>query len=155
MKALVIEDDKRISYAVCECIGDMFETDTAYNGQDGLEFAKENIYDVIILDLMMPVMDGFVMLEQLRKADIQTPVLILTAKDATSDVVKGLKIGADDYLIKPFKGEELLARCEAMVRRNLGGYKEKCIYFKDLKLKPQTRQADINGNPINLLRKAI
>ena len=96
MKSLVIEDDKRIAYAIGECIGDVFETDLAFNGKDGLEHAQQSIYDIIILDIMMPIMDGFEVLEALRKKEIQTPVLILTAKDATSDVVKGLRIGADD-----------------------------------------------------------
>ena len=153
MKVLVIEDDRRISYAICECISHMFEADTAYNGEEGLEYAKQDIYDLIILDLMMPIMDGFQMLELLRREEIQTPVLILTAKDATSDVVKGLRIGADDYLVKPFRGEELAARCEAIVRRSMGGYKEKVIHFKDLRLNIQTRQAYIEGKEINLQGK--
>ena len=153
MKALVIEDDKRIAYAIGECIKDTFETDLAFNGQDGLEMAEQSIYDVIILDLMMPIMDGFQVIESLRKKEIGTPVLILTARDATSDVVKGLRMGADDYLVKPFKGEELLARCEVIIRRSLGAYKEKAIYFKDLKLNLQTRQAYIKEDLINLQGK--
>ncbi|MCL2860055.1 MAG: response regulator transcription factor [Oscillospiraceae bacterium] len=153
MKALIIEDDKRIAYAISECVKDIFETDLSFNGKDGLEMAEQSIYDVIILDLMMPIMDGFQVLESLRKKEIETPVLILTARDATADVVKGLRIGADDYLIKPFKGEELLARCEAIVRRSLGGYKEKTIRFKDLKLNLQTRQAYVKEKTINLQGK--
>jgi len=153
MKALIIEDDKRIAYAISDVLFGMFEIDMAHNGEDGILYAKQEIYDIIILDLMMPIMDGFQVLEILRKKDIQTPVLILTAKDATSDVVRGLRIGADDYLIKPFKGEELLARCEAIIRRGASGIKEQVICFKDLKLNLKTKEASISNKPINLQGK--
>jgi two-component system response regulator CiaR len=154
LKALVIEDDKRISYAICESIENMFETDRAYNGEDGLELAKQEIYDVIILDIMMPIMDGFTVIEKLRKLEILTPVLMLTAKDSSADIVKGLKMGSDDYLVKPFKTEELLARLEALIRRNRGKYiEEKTISFKNLKLNLQTREAKIDNRDLTLQGK--
>lgn len=153
MKALVVEDDKRLSYTVCQCIKNMFETETAYNGEDGLYLARQNIYDFIILDLMMPIMDGITMLEKLRKENILTPILILTAKDGLPDKVKGLRTGADDYLVKPFETEELLARLEAIVRRNTGVYKENTVTFKSLVLNLQTRGANINEEPVNLQGK--
>jgi len=153
MKALVVEDDKRLSYTICQCIKDIFETETAYNGEDGLDLAKQNIYDIIILDIMMPIMDGYSMLAKLRKENIFTPVLILTAKDSLSDKVKGLKYGADDYLVKPFETEELMARLEAIVRRNTGVYKENTVSFKDLVLNLKTRQATIDGETVNLQGK--
>ena len=153
MKALVIEDDKRLSYTICQCIKDMFETETAYNGEDGLDLASQNIYDVIILDLMMPIMDGYSVLKVLREENILTPVLILTARDALSDKVKGLKSGADDYLVKPFETEELLARLEVAVRRSTGAYRENTVTFKDLVLNLRTRQASINGQEVILQGK--
>ena len=153
MKALIIEDDKRLSYTIHECIENMFEVDKAYNGEDGLYFAYQNIYDVIILDLMLPIFDGYEVLKKLRKNNISTPVLILTAKDGLQDKVKGLKLGADDYLVKPFESEELLARLEAIIRRNTGTYKEHSIKFKDLVLDLNTRQATINNLPIHLYGK--
>ena len=116
-------------------------------------FAKENIYDIIILDLMMPEMNGYDLLSKLRKEEIFTPVLILSAKDSLNDKVKGLSIGADDYLAKPFEREELLARLEALIRRNHGFYANNTIEFKDLKMNLENRKAYIKDKEINLQGK--
>ena len=116
-------------------------------------YAKENIYDIIILDLMMPEMNGYDLLSKLRREEIFTPVLILSAKDSLNDKVKGLSIGADDYLAKPFEREELLARLEALIRRNHGFYANNTIEFKDLKMNLENRKAYINDKEINLQGK--
>ena len=118
MKALIVEDDKILSDTIKQCIEKKYSVEQAYDGYEGYMFAKENIYDIIILDLMMPEMDGYEVLSKLRKNEILTPVLILTAKDSLNDKVKGLNLGADDYLPKPFEREELLARLEALIRLN-------------------------------------
>ena len=116
-----------------------YNVEQAFDGYEGYIFAKENIYDIIILDLMMPEMNGYEVLSKLRKEQILTPVLILTAKDSLNDKVKGLQIGADDYLVKPFEREELLARLEAIIRRNNGFFVDNTLEFKDLKMNLKNR----------------
>ena len=116
-------------------------------------FAKQNIYDAIILDLMLPEMSGYDVLLKLRDEKIYTPVLILTAKGTISDKVKGFRYGADDYVVKPFEPEELLLRLDAIIRRTTGEYKENILEFKDLKLNLSNRQATINGKEIELQGK--
>ena len=153
MKVLIVEDDKILSDTIKQCIEKKYNTEQAYDGYEGYMFAKENIYDVIILDLMMPEMNGNEVLVKLRNNGILTPVLILTAKDSLSDKVKGLNNGADDYLVKPFEREELLARLDALIRRNKGFYLNNTIQFKDLKLNPQNRKACIGEKEISLQGK--
>ena len=153
MKVLIVEDDKILSHTIYQCVKDTFDAEQAYDGEEGLMLAEQNIYDIIILDLMMPEMNGYEVLKNLRKENILTPVLILTAKDGLEDKVKGLKLGADDYLVKPFEIEELLARLEAIIRRNTGVYKEQTISFKDLKMNLQTRRAYIKDKEIMLQGK--
>ena len=114
MKILIIEDDKILSKTIEQCVKNNYDTDCVYDGEEGILYAKQGIYDAIILDLMMPVMDGYEFLSTLRNEKIVTPVLILTAKDALEDKLKGFRIGADDYLVKPFNREELLARQAAV-----------------------------------------
>ena len=101
----------------------------------------------------MPEMDGYEVLSKLRKEQILTPVLILTAKDSLNDKVKGLQIGADDYLVKPFEREELLARLEAIIRRNNGFFVDNTLEFKDLKMNLKNRTVTIKNNEINLQGK--
>lgn len=130
-----------------------YNVEQAFDGYEGYIFAKENIYDIIILDLMMPEMNGYEVLSKLRKEQILTPVLILTAKDSLNDKVKGLQIGADDYLVKPFEREELLARLEAIIRRNNGFFVDNTLEFKDLKMNLKNRTVTIKNNEINLQGK--
>ena len=111
------------------------------------------IYDVIILDLMMPYKNGYEVLGELRKNKIYTPVLILTAKDSLSDKLKGFEVGADDYLVKPFEKEELLARINAMIRRNNREFYKNEVIFKELKLDLETRKAYIKDKEITLQGK--
>ena len=153
MRVLIIEDDTILSDTIKQCIQNTYEVEQAFDGEEGLLFAKQDIYDVILLDLMLPIMGGYDVLLNLRKAKIYTPVLILTAKDALQDKVKGLKSGADDYLVKPFEKEELLARLEAMVRRNNRTYFKEEITFKELILDTKNRRANIKGIELNLQGK--
>lgn len=153
MKVLIIEDDKILAHTIEQCLGEKFSIDKAYDGEEGILYAKQDIYDAIVLDLMMPVMSGYDVLKKLRTSKIYTPVLILTAKDTISDKVKGLKMGADDYLIKPFNREELLARVEAIIRRTTGIYNENIIEFKELVLDLNNRKITVNGEELILQGK--
>lgn len=118
MKILIIDDERQLTDALTAILKqNKYSVDCAYNGQDGLDLATSGIYDLIILDVMMPVMDGFTMLKKFRQQKFDTPVLMLSAKSETSDKIDGLNIGADDYLAKPFNTEELLARVRALLRR--------------------------------------
>ncbi len=153
MKVLIIEDDKILSNTVKQCIEKKFSVEQAFDGEEGILYARQNIYDVIILDLMLPILDGYEVLDSLRKEKIYTPVLILTAKDGVQNKVRGFNLGADDYLVKPFDREELIARLESMVRRTNGTYVNDTIEFKELKLNLQTRQATVNDIALNLQGK--
>ncbi len=153
MKILIVEDDKILSNTIKQCLEEKFDTEQAYDGYEGYTYAKGNIYDAIILDIMMPEMNGYEVLEKLRQNNVLTPVLILTAKDSLSDKVKGLSIGADDYLVKPFEREELIARLDALIRRNNSFYTKDILEFKDLKLNTKSRKVEINGEEIVLQGK--
>jgi DNA-binding response OmpR family regulator len=120
MKILLIEDELRLARNVAKALSEVgnFAVDIATDGEDGLHKASTNPYDVIVLDLMLPKIDGLTILKKLRSKGRRTPVLILTAKDAPEDVVAGLDLGCDDYLTKPFEMAELLARCRALIRRS-------------------------------------
>ena len=110
MKILIIEDERVLSDTIKQCISKKWNTQQAFDGYEGYVLAKDNLYDAIILDLMLPEMSGNELLIKLRKENINTPVLILTAKDSVSDKLKGFRDGADDYLVKPFNPDELIAR---------------------------------------------
>ena len=119
MRILLVEDDKDIVRFIKKGLSEnSFSVDVALNGDEGLSSALHKKYDLIILDIMLPKMDGREILGRTRAADIQTPVIFLTAKDSESDIVHGLNAGADDYLVKPFSFNELLARIRALLRRN-------------------------------------
>ena len=118
MKILIIEDEKPLAFALNEILTkNHYLADCVYDGEDGLEHALSGIYDVILLDIMLPKMNGFQVLSQLREEKVSTPVIMLTAKAEVDDKVKGLDYGADDYLTKPFETKELLARIRAVTRR--------------------------------------
>jgi len=123
MRLLLIEDYRPLQQSLTKGLREAgFAVDTTGDGQEGLWFAMGNDYDVIVLDLMLPGMDGLSLLKKLRAEGRQNHVLILTAKDTLEDRIKGLNLGADDYLVKPFSFEELLARVRALLRRS---YREK------------------------------
>ena len=153
MKVLIVEDERTLSDTIKQCICKKFDTEQAYDGYEAYMMAKENIYDAIILDLMLPEMSGYDVLLKLRENKVLTPVLILTAKDTLNDKLKGFNYGADDYLVKPFEREELLARLEAIIRRTNGAYKQDEIEFKDLKLSIKSRRAFIKDKEITLQGK--
>lgn len=154
MKVLIIEDDKILAKTIKQCVKDQYDTDCAYDGEEGILYAKQGIYDAIVLDLMMPIMDGYEVLSTLRSEKIFTPVLILTAKDAMEDKLKGFRLGADDYLVKPFNRQELLARLEAIIRRTSGNYtNENVIEFQDLKMDLNCRKVLCKGQELILQGK--
>jgi DNA-binding response OmpR family regulator len=118
LRLLLVEDEEGIGKFICQGLREGGHTvDWATNGEDGLAYALETPYDVCILDIMLPNMDGFQLLRQLRQKQNQIPVLCLTARDSVEDRVRGLNLGADDYLVKPFDFSELLARIHALLRR--------------------------------------
>lgn len=117
MKILMVEDEKALLEGIVSILKEEnYDVDTALNGYDGLQLAKQNIYDVIILDIMLPEVDGFSIVKSLREDSIRTPIILVTAKDRVEDRVKGLDLGADDYLTKPFAAPELLARIRVLLR---------------------------------------
>lgn len=153
MRALVIEDDKILSNAICSNIGGNFEYQQAFDGEEGIYMAEQDIYDVIVLDIMMPKKDGYNVLSDIRQMGIRTPVIMLTAKDGIDDKVKGFRLGADDYLVKPFHRQELLARMESLVRRSGGELKENILSFRKLTLNLNNRSARIEKEELVFLGK--
>ena len=153
MRVLIVEDDKILARTIEQCLSDKYDIDKAYDGEEGVMYAEQAIYDVIILDVMMPIMNGYEVLQTLRKNKIFTPVLMLTAKGTVSDKVQGLKSGADDYLVKPFNREELLARIEAILRRATGNYGNNTVEYKDMVIDLNSRTININGEEIFLQGK--
>lgn len=153
MKILLVEDEKKLSDTIKESLEDEYDIEQAFDGEDAILFAKQDIYDVIILDLMLPIKNGYEVLDEIRAEGISVPVLILTAKDALNDKLKGFKKGADDYLTKPFAKEELKARIEAMIRRNNPNYFQKELTFKELRLNVNSRKAYIGDAELNLQGK--
>jgi DNA-binding response OmpR family regulator len=118
MRILVVEDEHKIANSIKRGLEqDLFAVDVAYDGEEGYDLASSEEYDLIILDLMLPRMDGVSFCKKLRQGSIHTPILILTAKGQVGDKVEGLDAGADDYITKPFSFEELLARIRALIRR--------------------------------------
>lgn len=137
MKALVVEDDTKTIGILVEGLEESgWTVETAENGKKGLINAKRNLYDVIITDLMMPEMGGLEMIGRLRGDDVQTPVLVLSAKDTVDDKVKALKEGGDDYMVKPFAMAELVVRLEVLTRRSDS---ERIIKFEDLEVDTKSR----------------
>jgi len=119
MRMLIVEDEKALADIIKKGLEEEgYAVDVAYNGEDGLFMAENEPSDIIILDIMLPIVDGMTILKNIRRAGVRTPVLMLTARDALADKVSGLDSGADDYLTKPFLFEELLARIRALLRRN-------------------------------------
>lgn len=153
MRILIVEDDKILAKTVEQCLGNKYDIDHAYDGEEGILYAKQGIYDAIILDIMMPVLNGYEVLSQLRNDKIYTPVLILTAKDSINDKVQGFRYGADDYLVKPFNREELVVRIEALIRRANGNYTENSIEYNGLVLDLNSRKVSAKGKEIVLQGK--
>lgn len=150
MRILLVEDNHRLSDTLrLSLADDGYAVDVAYDGQAGEEFAESTTYDVIILDVMLPLRSGIEVCRSLRNNHVQTPILMLTARDALEDRVLGLDSGADDYLVKPFELKELLARLRALLRRESED-KSGLITIGDLSLDPATHFVRRGGQPIDL-----
>ncbi|MBQ9384904.1 MAG: response regulator transcription factor [Ruminiclostridium sp.] len=152
MKILIVEDETRLADALVQIFTrNKMIADASYNGIDGLDNALSGIYDVIVLDIMLPGMNGIEVLRELRKEGIKTPVILLTAKDEVSDKVKGLDSGADDYLTKPFATEELLARVRALGRRSASELIcSDTLTFSDVSLDLSTYTLSCGNNSVKL-----
>ncbi len=153
MKVLIVEDNKILLESVVEELNKNFETEKCEDGEEALYLVNQNIYDLVILDLMLPNINGFDILKKMRVNNIDTPVLILTAKETLDDKVEAFTIGANDYLTKPFYMEELVARVYAILRTN-GKIKERNgLEFKSLYLDTLEKRVYIEKEEIKLQNK--
>lgn len=154
MRLLLVEDEKELSEALFQILmNNKCSVDSVYDGEEGLDYALTGIYDVIILDIMLPKLNGISLLKQLRKAGISTPVIMLTAKSQIEDRVLGLDCGADDYLTKPFATEELLARLRSITRRKGNVVNDNVLTYGDIRLNIETYDLDVNSESIRLTLK--
>ncbi len=154
MRVLVVEDEMQLADALSEILKrNMYNVDTAYNGIDGLDNAMTGVYDCIILDIMLPGMNGLEVLRKLRQERISTPVLLLTARSEIEDKINGLDGGADDYLTKPFVTGELLARVRALTRRKGEIVDENRLDYNGLELNKNTCSVMWQGNDVKLSLK--
>ena len=153
MKILVIEDDKHLNKAICEMLNNIAETSSIYDGEQAMYAAEQNIYDLIILDVMLPNVDGFTILKKIRQTS-NVPVIMLTAKDSIQDKVNGLKLGADDYMTKPFYRNELIARVNALLRRYNNNFMDMKIVFKDMVFDLSQKTVSINGEKLEISGKS-
>jgi len=150
MKILVVEDSKRLRKGIASALRHSgYAVDTAADGNEGLWAAQSNPYDTLVLDIMLPGIDGLEILRRLREQDDQTPILLLTARDTIPDRVLGLRSGADDYLVKPFALEELLARIEVLCRRAYYAHVNP-IEEASLRIDPASRRVHFKDNELSL-----
>jgi len=154
MRVLVVEDDRKIAGYLKRGLEEQgYAVDIAYTGREALDWADSAPYDVIVLDIMLPEVDGLTVCREIRRKDKRTPILMLTARDAVDDRVNGLDAGADDYLVKPFALKELLARLRAMTRRSADVPKNTVLQVADLILDTITRRVKRAGKVIDLTTK--
>ncbi len=155
MRLLLIEDEKRMAQALCEILRlEKYEVDYYTNGFDGLAAIESDMYDIIILDVMLPGINGYEITKKARQSGIRTPILMLTAKAELDDKVTGLDSGADDYLTKPFMTKELLARLRALNRRNINT-PDGTLTYEDISLDTSTStlSCTTNGQSVRLSEK--
>jgi two-component system copper resistance phosphate regulon response regulator CusR len=153
MKLLLVEDDPKTMAALQKGLAENgFVVDAAATGDDGLHLARTGAYDLVVLDILLPGRDGLQILRDLRAAGCQTPILFLTARDAVADRVKGLELGADDYLVKPFAFSELLARVRTILRRGPARVPD-VVRVADLEIDPTRHRASRSGRPLDLTPK--
>ncbi len=151
LRLLLVEDDHRVARFVQKGLeAERFRVDIATDGEQGVELGLTGVYAVILLDVILPAKDGVQVCQELRRAGINTPILMLTAKDSVEDKVLGLGVGADDYLTKPFAFEELLARIQALVRRPQELDLSPAVEVADLTLDKNTHELARAGKPIKL-----
>ena len=153
MRVLLVEDDPATAQGIEMMMrSESYVCDVTDMGEDGLEIGKLYDYDIIVLDLMLPDMDGYEVLRRLRAARVKTPILILSGLNGLDDKIKGLGVGADDYLTKPFDKRELVARIQAIVRRSKG-HSDSIIRTGKLTVNLDTRTVEIDGQPLHLTGK--
>lgn len=155
MKILVVEDEKRMAQALCQLLRlEKYEVDHCDNGHDGMLVIESGVYDVIVLDVMLPHKNGFEIAREARRKGIKTPIIMLTAKSELDDKVTGLDCGADDYLTKPFMTKELLARIRALLRRN-SNTADGSLRYGDIALEKNTAtlSCTTNGQNVRLSEK--
>lgn len=153
MRILIVEDQKNIANSVSALFKqNMYEVDVAYDGEDGQYMIESEIYDAVILDIMLPKINGIKVLENVRKAGVTTPILLLTAKSQLEDKILGLDCGADDYLTKPFACEELLARIRVLTRRRGGAIIDE-LTFEDVVMQMNASYVQGSKNKVELSQK--
>src|SRR5262247_29435 len=153
MRVLVVEDEKKVAKALREGLeAEHYDVQVAATGEEGFFLANHDVFDVVVLDLMLPRRDGLEILSTLRSRGLQTPVLVLTAKDTVEDRVQGLDQGADDYLVKPFAFPELLARIRALVRRGRAEQPLK-LHREDVEMDLVSRRASRGARSLDLTAK--
>ena len=152
IKILLVEDDLSLSNSVFDFLDDFADVMQVFDGEEGLYEAESGVYDLILLDLMLPEKDGFQVLKELRDKGVSTPVLIMTAKESIDDKGHGFELGADDYLTKPFYLEELKMRIQALLKR-AGKFNENSLTYGNLKVNLATNSAYLNDQAVELLGK--
>ncbi|MBQ7367028.1 MAG: response regulator transcription factor [Spirochaetaceae bacterium] len=153
MRLLLAEDERYLSSALCEILSKQkYDVDPVYEGESALAYIRSGVYDLVILDIMMPRMDGIAVLRTIRSEKNPIPVLMLTARDEVQDKVAGLDFGADDYMTKPFSTDELLARIRALTRRR-GELLLEVLEYRDLELNPKTMELGRGTNKVALSLK--
>jgi DNA-binding response OmpR family regulator len=153
VKILIVEDERDLAEIIKEGLEKQsFTVDLCFDGEEGLFMAENYAYDALILDIMLPVMDGLTLLEKLRGKKVTVPVLMLTARGTMADKVKGLDTGADDYLVKPFEFPELISRLKAIIRRNRGE-SSSILSIDTLTIDMNSRSVKRNNNEIKLSSK--
>ncbi|GHU80260.1 DNA-binding response regulator [Clostridia bacterium] len=154
MKVLYVEDEKNMARAVAQVLKkNNYSVDLAHDGEDGLDLAASGVYDVVILDIMLPKLDGIGILREMRNRNVTTPVILLTAKGETEDKIAGLDSGADDYLAKPFQTDELMARLRALGRRKELIVTNNALVFGDIELNYNALDLFGNGQTFHLTLK--
>ncbi len=155
MRILIIEDEKRLAMTLKDLLNQSgYQADMAFTGTDGLELAKSGIYDALILDVMLPELNGFQLLQSLRSSGSTVPVLMLTARQELSDRILGLDSGADYYLTKPFENQELLACLRTILRRQTAMIPD-LLKFGDLTLSPSSSQLSCRSKSVTLSSKEL
>lgn len=152
IKILLIEDDLSLSNSVFDFLDDFANVMQIFDGEEGLYEAESGVYDLILLDLMLPEKNGFQVLKELREKGITTPVLIMTAKESIDDKGQGFDLGADDYLTKPFYLEELKMRIQALLKRS-GKFNDNSLIYGDIRVDMSTNSTFVNQTEVELLGK--